>query len=62
VIVPPVTWVSDIAAVLHCGFTPVFADINPRTLSMDTDAILAKVTRTPGRLPHARAGLQRAHR
>jgi CDP-4-dehydro-6-deoxyglucose reductase, E1 len=44
VIVPPVTWVSDISAVLHAGFTPVFADIDPRTLSMDTDAILSKIT------------------
>ena len=44
VIVPPVTWVSDIAAVLHCGFTPVFADIDARTLGMDTDAILAQIT------------------
>lgn len=44
VIVPAITWVSDIAAVLHCGFTPVFADINPRTLSMDTEQILAKIT------------------
>ncbi|MBN9122096.1 MAG: DegT/DnrJ/EryC1/StrS family aminotransferase [Planctomycetes bacterium] len=43
IIVPPLTWVSDVAAVLHCGFTPVFADIDPRTLGMDTDAILAKV-------------------
>lgn len=44
IIVPPLTWVSDIAAVLHCGFTPVFADIDPRTLGMSTDAILAKIT------------------
>lgn len=44
IIVPPLTWVSDIAAVLHCGFTPVFADIDPRTLGMDTSAILAKLT------------------
>lgn len=44
VIVPPLTWVSDVAAVLHCGFRPVFADIDSRTLSMDTDAILAKLT------------------
>lgn len=44
VIVPAITWVSDISAVLHAGFTPVFADINPRTLSMDTEAILAKIT------------------
>jgi CDP-6-deoxy-D-xylo-4-hexulose-3-dehydrase len=44
VIVPPLTWVSDIATVLQNGFTPVFADIDPRTLSMDTEQILAKIT------------------
>src|SRR4051794_18029615 len=32
VIVPTLTWVSDIASVIQCGFTPVFVDINPRTL------------------------------
>lgn len=44
VIVPPLTWVSDVAVVLQNGFTPVFADIDPRTLGMDTAAILSKVT------------------
>jgi len=44
VIVPPLTWVSDIAAVLQNGFRPVFADIDPHTLSMDTDQILNKIT------------------
>jgi CDP-4-dehydro-6-deoxyglucose reductase, E1 len=44
VIVPPLTWVSDIAAVLQCGFTPVFADINPRTLGMDPEQVLARIT------------------
>ena len=44
VIVPAITWVSDIAAVLHCGFTPVFVDIDPRTLGMDNAEILAKIT------------------
>ncbi len=44
VIVPTITWVSDIAAVLHCGFEPVFVDIDPRTLAMDNDAVLAKLT------------------
>lgn len=44
VIVPPLTWVSDISAVLWNGMTPVFADINPRTLCMDEDAILSKIT------------------
>jgi CDP-6-deoxy-D-xylo-4-hexulose-3-dehydrase len=44
IIVPPLTWVSDIAAVLHCGFEPVFVDIDPRTLGMDNDLILEKLT------------------
>jgi CDP-6-deoxy-D-xylo-4-hexulose-3-dehydrase len=44
IIVPPLTWVSDIAAVLHNGFTPVFADINPRTLGLDTQQVLRKLT------------------
>ena len=44
IIVPPLTWVSDIASVLQTGFKPVFADINPKTLSMDTDQIIEKVT------------------
>jgi len=44
VIVPPLTWVSDIASVLQCGFTPVFADINPRTLGMDDEQVLRKIT------------------
>ncbi|HJZ55705.1 MAG TPA: DegT/DnrJ/EryC1/StrS aminotransferase family protein [Gemmataceae bacterium] len=44
VIVPTITWVSDIAAVLHCGFEPVFVDIDPRTLGMDNAQVLAKIT------------------
>jgi CDP-6-deoxy-D-xylo-4-hexulose-3-dehydrase len=44
VIVPTLTWVSDIAAVLHCGFTPVFVDIDPRTLGMDNAQVLEKLT------------------
>src|SRR5579871_5897087 len=44
VIVPTITWVSDIAAVLHCGFEPVFVDIDPRTLGMDNEQVLANLT------------------
>jgi CDP-6-deoxy-D-xylo-4-hexulose-3-dehydrase len=44
VIVPPLTWVSDIAAVLQNGFTPVFVDIDPRTLGMDHHQVLEKLT------------------
>ena len=44
IIVPPLTWVSDIASVLQNGFEPVFADIDPQTLCMDSEAIIAKLT------------------
>ncbi|MFQ6030356.1 MAG: DegT/DnrJ/EryC1/StrS family aminotransferase [Dehalococcoidia bacterium] len=49
VIVPALTWVSDIASVLQVGCTPVFVDIDPRTLGMDTDQVLQKISpRTKG--------------
>jgi CDP-6-deoxy-D-xylo-4-hexulose-3-dehydrase len=44
VIVPTITWASDITAVLHNGFTPVFVDVDPRTLGMDNEEVLAKIT------------------
>src|SRR5581483_153919 len=44
VIVPTLTWVSDIASVIQTGFKPVFVDINPRTLGMDTDQVIRKLT------------------
>ena len=40
VIVPTLTWVSDIAAVFQNGFEPVFVDIDPRTLGMDTGQVI----------------------
>lgn len=44
VITPPLAWVSDVASVLQNGFTPIFVDINPSTLAMDSKAILSKLT------------------
>src|SRR5882672_8741418 len=44
VIVPTITWASDIAAVLHCGFEPVFVDIDPRSLGMDNEQVLEEIT------------------
>lgn len=44
VIVPTLTWVSDISAVLHAGLTPVFVDIDPRTLGMDNCAVIEKLS------------------
>ncbi|MCL1829696.1 MAG: DegT/DnrJ/EryC1/StrS aminotransferase family protein [Oscillospiraceae bacterium] len=44
IITPPLTWVSDVSSVLWNRFTPVFADINPDNLGMDTEKILEKIT------------------
>jgi CDP-6-deoxy-D-xylo-4-hexulose-3-dehydrase len=44
IIVPTLTWVSDIACVLQNGFTPVFIDINPKNLCMDDGQVIAKLT------------------
>ena len=44
VIVPTLTWVSDIASVIQCGLDPVFVDIDPRTLGMNLDEVLRKIT------------------
>jgi CDP-6-deoxy-D-xylo-4-hexulose-3-dehydrase len=44
IIVPTLTWVSDIASVVQNGFTPVFVDINPQNLSMDTDHVLTRLS------------------
>lgn len=47
VIVPALTWVSDIASVLQCGFEPVFVDIRPGTLGVNDEQVLARLsTRT----------------
>lgn len=43
IIVPPLTWISDVASVLQNGFTPIFVDIDPRSLAMDTKKVLAKL-------------------
>jgi CDP-6-deoxy-D-xylo-4-hexulose-3-dehydrase len=44
IIVPTLTWVSDIASVIQCGFKPVFVDIDPRTLGMDNGQVVRKIT------------------
>lgn len=43
VIVPTLTWVSDVTSVLNAGLTPVFVDIDPRTLGMDPQQVIAKL-------------------
>lgn len=45
VLVPPLTWVSDIASVLQAGFKPVFCDINLHNLGMNENEIDKKITK-----------------
>ena len=44
VILPPLCWVSDVAAVLQNGFTPVFCDIKLSNLALDADEVEKKIT------------------
>ena len=45
IIVPPLTWVSDIASIIQNGFKPVFVDINMDTLSMNNEKIINAVNK-----------------
>lgn len=47
VLVPCITWASDITSVLHAGFEPVFVDIDRRTLGMNARAAVAKLQDEP---------------
>ncbi|MBN1344058.1 MAG: DegT/DnrJ/EryC1/StrS family aminotransferase [Phycisphaerae bacterium] len=44
VIVPAYTWHATVTPVLHCSATPVFAEIDPRTLCLDPDDVERKIT------------------
>ena len=44
VIVPTLTWVSDINSVIMNGFKPVFVDINFENLSMRVEDVLKKIS------------------
>ena len=43
VIVPPLTWSSDIVSVINNNFKPVFVDINLSNLSMNSEKIIKKI-------------------
>ena len=45
IIVPTLTWVSDITSVILNGFKPVFVDINPNNLGMNDDQVLKKINK-----------------
>ena len=43
VIVPPLTWVSDISSVIRAGFKPVFVDIEMNSLAIDSTKLREKI-------------------
>lgn len=45
IIVPSLTWVSDIASVIQNNFYPVFVDVDPKNLSMKENDILKKINK-----------------
>jgi len=44
IIIPPLTWISDVNSVLFAGFDPVFVDINLNNLSFDLDKLENSIT------------------
>jgi perosamine synthetase len=44
VIVPGFTWVATANVVRHCGATPVFADVDPRTYNVDPERVAARLS------------------
>jgi CDP-6-deoxy-D-xylo-4-hexulose-3-dehydrase len=44
IIVPTLTWVSDISSVLQHGFTPIFVDIDPANLCMSEKEVISKLS------------------
>jgi len=44
IIIPPLTWISDISSVIFSGFKPVFCDINLKNLSFDINELKKVIT------------------
>ena len=44
IIVPAVTWITDISSILQFGLKPVFVDINLKDFSFDYDDLTKKIT------------------
>ena len=45
VIVPPLTWNSDIVSVINNSFSPIFVDIDLKNLSINNDEIINKINK-----------------
>jgi len=45
IIVPPLTWISDIASIIHAGHTPIFVDISLKNLALDSALLEKAITK-----------------
>ena len=45
IIIPTLTWVSDVNSVIMNGYKPVFVDVNISNLSMNIDQVLKKINK-----------------
>lgn len=45
IIVPPLTWVSDIASIIHAGHKPIFVDISLKNLALDSALLEKAITK-----------------
>src|SRR5438552_12791232 len=44
IVTTPYTWAGSIGAIIHTGNRPVFADIRPDTLVVDSSQVAARIT------------------
>lgn len=45
IIVPPLTWVSDIASIIHAGHIPIFVDISLKNLALNSALLEKAITK-----------------
>ncbi len=45
IIVSPLNWVSDISSIIQNNFKPVFVDIDPKTMCIDTNEVIKKINK-----------------
>ena len=45
IILPSLTWISDVVSVIKNGFKPVFVDIDMKNLSADENQVLSKINK-----------------
>jgi len=58
VIVPPFTFIATASSILHNNAIPIFADINPKSYTLDPKSVLEKITnKTKAMIPVHLAGI-----